>query len=79
MRSPGSFQNWSINTPGKPVRVYKSRVDDGTYLVKSLERIAIMADLPFSTSKAVVCKMIAEYGHCLADQQRELLERWCRE
>ena len=53
-------------------------MNETRYLSHSLERLAVMADKPFTWSKQGICKMLREYGHILPDTQREALERWCK-
>jgi hypothetical protein len=49
-----------------------------TYIRKSLERLAVLADVPFSASKKQVCRLIQAYGHLLPDLQRQALIDWCQ-
>jgi hypothetical protein len=47
------------------------------YIKRSLGRLCLMGDVPYTCSKQVICRLIQEYGACLAPEQRKALERWC--
>ena len=49
------------------------------YIRKTLERLAVLADVPYTTTKWQVCKLIQTYGHLLPEPQRIALEGWCDE
>jgi len=81
-----SFSDFSISPPTVgPDGRYREQpkiidVDrrSPSYILRSIVRLCLFADIPVTASKEQVCRLVKAYGYLLPAVQKQALEAWCK-